>query len=500
MVEESALIVAGALLFWPVAWCLGRALLPSRSVLPRSRWEEFSVAYLLGSALICVTGTAGIWLGVPFAITHALTLAGAAGAGVWLWRQRHEQPGYDPLGWPRPAALLLGALGAGAAALTLALPLNDFDSIFHFAYRGKILHDHGTVLDEALLGLDGPLGYGRIATHPNYPLGLPVMEAWAARLGGWSDRWVQAPLAWWALCLPGAVAFALRGFGTATARRGALLAACTPMLYVRDLFALGGQDLREAGLSSRVTLGGSADLPVAAMLAAACALVLAGQRTGCRRAGACAGIALGGAVAMKNEGLALTGVFLLAAALACALPARPRGRPLAAAAAAAVLCTAPWLFIRAQLPAIDENYGQQFTLARVLDALGGMEEPRETVPAAMIAEAEATAADVGGLQRRAQVARAFGAEFVDLLSWGLLWPAVLIALVLAARRWREPELRWLGLLVAGGVALYALVLLVTPWFFPSLRDKGIPERLLLHLLGPCAMLVGAAWSARARVE
>jgi hypothetical protein len=496
----------GALLFWPVAWALGRALLPSRASLPRSRWEEFSLAYLLGSALICALGVAGVAVGLHFAITHALTLGGAAAASVWLFvrRRRAAEPCCDSLGWSRPAALLLGVLGVGAAAFTLALPLNDFDPILHFGYRGKILHYQGTVLDEALTGLAGQHGYGRIATHPNYPLGLPILEAWAARLGGWSDRWVQAPLAWWALCLPGAVAFALRGIGKETARRAALLVACTPMLYVRDLFALGAQDLREAGLSNRVTLGGGADLPLAAMLAAAVALVLAAQRAADPRARPTAalgaGLALGGAVAMKNEGLALTGVFLLAAALAFLLPRRPRAAPFVACAAAAALCVAPWLYVRAQLPAIDENYGTQFSVARVLDALGGMEEPRETVPAGMAAEAEAEAAGAAGLQRRVQIARAFGEEFVDVLTWGLLWPAVLIALVLAVRRWREPELRWIALLVAGGVALYALILLVTPWFFPSLRDKGIPERLLLHLSGPCAMLVGIAFTPRVRVE
>ncbi|MDA1260949.1 MAG: hypothetical protein O3A20_10055, partial [Planctomycetota bacterium] len=394
------------------------------------------------------------------------------------------------------AAILLGALGIGAAAFTLALPLNDFDPILHFAYRGKILHYQGTVLDEALLGLEGPLGYGRIATHPNYPLGLPVMEAWAARLGGWSDRWVQAPLAWWALCLPGAVAFALRGISKETARRAALLAACTPMIYARDLFAIGMQDLREAGLTNRVTLGGGADLPLAAMLAGAAALALAAQRVNCRRAGWCAGLLLAGAVSIKNEGLALTGVFFAAALASFTLPQRPRVRPFLACAVVAALGIAPWLTVRAQLPAIDENYGEQFSIARVLDALGGMEEPLESVPSGMAAEAEAEAVGEAGLQRRVQIARAFGAEFSDLLTWGLLWPAVLIAFFFAARRWREPDIRWLGFLVAGGLTLYVLILLVTPWFFPSLRDKGIPERLLLHLLGPSAMLVGAALTPR----
>jgi hypothetical protein len=36
---------------------------------------------------------------------------------------------------------------------------------------------------------------------------------------------------------------------------------------------------------------------------------------------------------------------------------------------------------------------------------------------------------------------------------------------------------------------------VTPWYLPSLRATGIPERLLLHLVGPAAMVAGAALGA-----
>ncbi|MDA1259762.1 MAG: hypothetical protein O3A20_03995, partial [Planctomycetota bacterium] len=79
------MIALGAFLFWPIAWALGCVLLPSRAILPRSRWEEFSVAYLLGSALICVLGTVGVATGIPFAAIHAMTLAGGAAAAVLLF-------------------------------------------------------------------------------------------------------------------------------------------------------------------------------------------------------------------------------------------------------------------------------------------------------------------------------------------------------------------------------------------------------------------------------
>lgn len=487
----------GALAFWPVAWALGRVLLPARRILPRSLWEEVCVSYLLGCGLIAVLGTAGVAVGLPFAATFSLTASAGLAACGWLaWRRRvAPDAAYAPLAWPWFWLALLMVLGLGAAALTLALPLNETDPILHFAYRGKVLLHRGTVLDEALLGMQGPEGFGRVATHPNYPLGIPVLEAWAASLGGWSDRWVQAPLAWWTACLPGAVAFALRDHSEAAARRAALLAACTPMLYAANLFARGGRDWLEAGLGGATTLGGGADLPVAALFGAACALWLRSMTADCRRAGVAAGVAFAGAAMMKNEGLALAGVACIATLTSAALPGRPRLRPQLACWLTAALAIAPWLYVRAQLPAIDENYGEQFQVTRLLEALGGMEEPRENLPPGMAGDADGDAAG-GALQRRTLVAQAFGGEFMDLRTWGLLWLAVAVALVPTARHWRDARSRWLALIVLGGVALYAAILLVTPWYFPSLRDKGIPERLLVHLVAPCAMLVGFALAPR----
>jgi len=490
------LTVFGALLFWPVAWGLGRMLLPARALLPRSLWEEACAASLLGAALIAVIGTAGVAARVPFAAIHGLTsFAGLAACGWLAWRRRRAPDApWLPLGWPLPLALLLGALALGAAGLTLAMPLNETDPLLHFGYRGKIIHYHSTVLNDALLGMHGPLDYGRIATHPNYPLGVPLLEAWAAQLGGWSDRWVQAPFAWLAACLPGAVALGLRGVSPAAARGGALLAACTPMIYVANLYADPAQDLARAGMGGAMNLGGGGDLPLAVLFALGCALLLRAHASGSLRAAAAAGLAFAGGAMMKNEGLALAGVAFLATLLAAALPPRPRLRVAAACWLTAALCIAPWLLVRAQLPAIDENYGAQLSAARVLEVLGGMEElPHMPGDAG---DEGATGVSTAGLLRRDLVARAFGEELVDLRTWGLLWLAALAGMILALRRWRDPQLRWLALVVGGGLLLYALILLVTPWHFPSLREKGIPERLMIHLAGPCALLAAAAFAPR----
>jgi phosphatidylserine synthase len=80
-------------------------------------------------------------------------------------------------------------------------------------------------------------------------------------------------------------------------------------------------------------------------------------------------------------------------------------------------------------------------------------------------------------------------------SWGLLWVLAAISIGLVFMNLDSFNYRWLTLVVCGGVLLYFLILLVTPWNFPSLRDKGIPERLLVHLVGPIMLLVGHALSS-----
>ena len=206
-------------------------------------------------------------------------------------------------------ALLL-ALGVGSVLASIAMPINEFDPMLHFAYKGKILAELGSPLDEAMVGLvdaDGqPRAFGRIITHPNYPLGVPILEALVSVLGrGWHDRWIQLPLAFWALCLPAAVFFGLRPCGKRAARAGALVAAVTPILYERNFLENGWRDFSEAGLGNEVTLGAGADLPLAAMLTASCALFLHGRRAEQARLQWLAGLCLAGAVMMKNEGLAL---------------------------------------------------------------------------------------------------------------------------------------------------------------------------------------------------
>ena len=477
------------LLFIALATLIGRALLPSRQILARSRWEELGVAYLLGTAVVVVVITAGFLLGLKMALLWWLPVLGGA-AAVVLERKRAGTFGnFAEVPWTRPIGALLATLAVAAFLATIALPLNEFDPIYHFAYRGKVLLYEGTPLNEAITGMLSDDSYGRLVTHPNYPFGIPILEAWTAHWGGWSDRWIQLPLALWSACLPMVIAFGLRGYSKSAVSFGALLTAATPILYSYDFLAEGWDTLPMAGLTSTLTLGGGADLAVMAMLGTSAALFVRARQVDCKRAAICAGVALAGAVMMKNEGLALAGVSILALLLTLIVPPR-RTRVAIPFAAIAILGIAPWLGLRAQLPAIDENYSEQMSVENVMHYLGGGRELIEKAPMAMSGREKPDFENAPA--RIGLVLAAFWEEFSDLRSWGLLWLLLIVALPVTRQRLLDPELRWLSLLVLGGVSLYFLTLLVTPWNFPSLRDKGIPERLLVHLVGPIVLMFGAA--------
>ncbi|MCH2101580.1 MAG: hypothetical protein MK209_06630 [Planctomycetes bacterium] len=482
---------------------IGESLLPPTRQCVRSRWESFGLAYLVGTAAVVVTGTAVLAFGLPFvAVAGAMLALGlfailhilrrSARAELTSELELTRKPGFPPL-----LGSLVLSLGLGSVLATMALPLNEFDPMLHFAYKGKILAELGSPFDEAMVALvdenDRPLEFGRIVTHPNYPLGIPILEALVAVLGrGWHERWIQLPLAFWALCLPAAVFFGLRPIGKRAARSGALVAAATPIVYERNFLENGLRDFHEAGLGNEMTIGAGADLPVAALFAGACALVLHGRRNGQGRLQLLGALCLAGAAMMKNEGLALFGCALLAWLLAgAALPIGRQareGKGTLAAIALGIAAILPWLRLRSRLPAIDENYADHFTLGNILHFLGGGAELVERSPKALVGQADNMLANPPA--RMDALPSYFTSEFTDWRSWGLMWLLLLVALPWRPRELRDVDRRWLTMLALGGVLLYFLILLVTPWYLPLLREKGIPERLLLHLVGPFCLLIG----------
>jgi len=479
---------------------IGSWLLPPASQLARSRWEGGALALLCGTSFVALAGSAVLAFRFDFNLVVVLTLGMAILAAVVQGKRRREpslRPA--PLDFSLPALSVLVLLGLASVVASIALPINEFDPMLHFAYKGQILAAHGSAFDEALTGMLDENGeireFGRIITHPNYPFGVPILEALVAKIGGdWDARWVQLPLAFWSLCLPAVVFFGMRQVGRSAARAAALVAACVPILYARNI-GEGHNAWEKAGLGNEFTLGAGADLPVAALLAGACALFLHGRMhegpIG-RRLQLLGGLCLAGAVTMKNEGLALFGCVVLALVLSGAvLPvgkSRKAGVHSLMALALGVLLIAPWLYLRGQLPAIDENYGSQFTLDKIMHFLGGGAELVEKAPKSLVGQGGDTLANPPA--RIDLLPGYFWSEFIDWRSWGIFWLLAAMALPWKLRELLDTNRRWIIMLSLGGVALYFLILLVTPWYLPLLRDKGIPERLLLHLVGPIAMMIG----------
>ncbi len=81
-------------------------------------------------------------------------------------------------------------------------------------------------------------------------------------------------------------------------------------------------------------------------------------------------LSLAGTGHLKNEGLGLAGCVVLALLLGALLPkpsqAKKQLLPIAQLCGFLVLMLGPWLFLRAQLPAIDENYTERLTLSNVV--------------------------------------------------------------------------------------------------------------------------------------
>ncbi|MFT4529802.1 MAG: hypothetical protein ACI81F_000594 [Thalassolituus oleivorans] len=479
-----------ALLFIAVSISIGRALLPAQNVVARSRGEEFAVAYTLGLATIVVLCNVVFVIGLNLGVAVGLSLV-AGSYALYYQRQRSAPFAHSSL-TPIIGYVIL-AIGALSLIATIAYPINEFDAIYHWAYRGKILLFNGSPLNEAITGIISDDNFGRVVTHPNYPLGVPIIEAFSAYFSGWSDRWVQLPLGLWAASMPWLIAFGLRGLSQSAIKVSVVATVATPILYVTNFTEGGLADLISAGTSSGMMLGGGADLAVMCMLTLSAALFLRAINHDCKRLAITAGIALAATAAMKNEGLAMLIVCLMACGLALVFKKRPILRIIGFFATSAILCVAPWLGIRAQIPAIDENYSEQLTVENFMHFAGGGLELVEKSPLAM--SGRQVTDSTGVPTRRSLVAAAFFDEFTDVRSWGLLWLLAAISMGLVFKNIRCFNYRWLTLVVMGGVLLYFLILLVTPWNFPSLRDKGIPERLLVHLVGPIMLLIGHCLSS-----
>jgi hypothetical protein len=340
------------------------------------------------------------------------------------------------------AAVLIVAAAANVGMQTLGVRgLNDIDVFAIWLFKAKIL------IAAPLRPIPGAMTAASLSySHQDYPLGMPLTAAGIyAAVGGIVPRAANALQLPMYLALVGVLYGALRRELT----RGAAAA-------VTAIFVASPVVVQHASLAT-------AELPLVLMHACCVVLLLDWMRGGDRRILlASAGFAAFAAFT-KNEGLALLpmiGVVMGAAALWRRERRRVGDVVLAAAVAATLL--GPWLVYRRFLPHTHEDYGGKLvslgTLATALPRLGA------TLPA-------------------------FLSHLVWLNEAGLLWVVLAIAAMAGWRRWREPAVVVLWVLLVLHVGLYAVVFAVTPWDVKVLIPMVGPK-LLMHAAPVGVLLIG----------
>ncbi len=482
-------------------WLTGHALLAAfRPGRARGVVERHATALVLGlagvpalyaGAVIVAGPLPGVVVRVALGVASlvgALALALGWSRGAASARPLPAEPPPSPLARLGIAAVI--ALAVFGPFHGLSQPTKSFDATYHFAYKGKLVHGEG-IGTEAWTDLSGPIG--RVHTHVTYPPAIPALHALVANVGGRFDEHATRPLfALYMIAAAGLLWGALRTRGRGAALTGSLLWISLPFLWFSGIpyraigpavktFVLGPDPSEARYFPQGYMLDGAADMPLAALLFAgfvhAWRIARFAREEHDRADAWIAGIALGGAVLTKNEGLALLLVVPLALGLAALFHRHSAERPLelgraafppvlgiAIALVVTVALAAPWIGLRGSLPDVDENY------PRAIAAL-----PSE----------------LHRFERTGDIVRGFTNVFLPFvnievetfLRWVLLWPLFLAAIGWNLRRpgafLRHPALPAV-LVVLGGTWLYALILLTTPWDLDELFATLIPDRLVLH--------------------
>lgn len=485
--------------------------------------------------------------------SYALAVISLASAvfirGPWRAGSTAPQACHPPAGRGAGGALQsLGVFGilafcGFAVFYASSMPMHLFDPLYHFAYKGKLLMEEGFGTDSWMVhGPEDPQLelIGRPITHPNYPPGLAGLHAYVGHFRGGFDADATRPLM--SLFLLGSAALMwieLRRRSRGAAVLGTFLWVSLPLLFFSrppenyiwwkgDMGAIEADYLSnwtfsfssltrnvelfwvqasknlnnvawngtEGNLPDGWTLDGAADLPLAAMLLVGMVALwratdrrgeIASAERGDLADALIAGLCLGSATLIKNEGLALAALgFAVVGGTSLLRGAGLRGALVrwGAAAVVAYVVAYPWLSVRGEIPSIDEDY------PLAIKGLLGLEE----LPPGTGKGTNHQPTELGeAFARIPVVLLGFFTSFIHVLRWHVLWMlffcGLLWWLVRRPGRLIVHPLLPLTLFVLGTMAVYAIVLLVTPWDLAHLYGTTIPGRLLLHV-APLALLIG----------
>jgi hypothetical protein len=309
----------------------------------------------------------------------------------------------------------------------LLLPLADWDGLITWMPKARAIAAGGSLYAPYFYGAAG------INFHNHYPLLLPIDASMILRLP-------QAVRVFYAV-IPLAMLLMLR-------TRLAMIFRPEPAAWIAAIVAW----IPTMTIGYGSATSAYADLAVAAFAGRALLALLGPVPWECAPW-------LAFLVLTKNEGLVLALAILVTAAIMRSL--RTMRQWLIAVAPMAIALLALFVWRSAVPDAYDERYASLvYDLPHRLDRL----------PAAC-----------GVILR----------YMVDIRHWGLLWPAAMLAFVLALRS-RVASIAALFLAVA--LTGYALAFTVTSWSVAELA-RVTADRLLLHLLVPLACLLAAGWDA-----
>jgi len=432
----------------PVVWLTGALALDVLCPAPlrlRPQLERLPLAFGTGAGLLYLWFLWACLWGAVSPLVGALPLAPLLILPL-LRRPPPAPPAAAPPAWAPGDRLLLGGLAAillAAAALTLALPLLDWDTRILWALKAKILAGEGT------LAVDAFRDPYRLHIHPRYPLLVPWLAALMAQLQGEFAEWqyqllllLFAALALWQF---------FRLLRAAGARREALLL-CLVLLGT--------------GAWLGALFNASVELALAFYLLLSLEALLAwldGRRL---PELLLAGFLLFCLAMTKNEGglLALCLVSALLLILLLAGERRSTLSPLAVLGGVALLCSAAWFWHLQHIPPVsDENYAARLSLAHLRDGSG----------------------------RIGEILRGVAAQAGNLRQWHLVWflPGLLPLLA-----WRRGRLRSDRFLLLFALCLFyaagiGLVYLLSPWRDIAMHVAVTFDRVMLPLLPVLLLLL-----------
>ena len=371
--------------------------------------SRIAPALLAGFAAAAVALPALIYAGVAPTPLVVGSIALAALAAGLTRRRGLARPAVDSSGGGLAFAALAAVAGIPFVLRAASQPLLKFDAYADWTLKAKLLYDHGGLISGAFDM--SALSSSYTASHREYPLGLPSLEAFDFHvMGGADGRMIHLQFVLLAAAFAGTI-------WSLTRHRVAplILAAALVLLFVAP------------SLHTQV-LAAYADVPTACLWAAsALAIALWLMDDGGDRL-LLGALLAAGALATKQEGFVLDGaLFAVAGLVVAGRRSASDARRYVLAAVCVLLTAVPWqLWVRTH----------HLHDADIAPSLGRMARQAHSLPT---------------------IVHRLGAELVWLKWPGIVAIAVLAALILAVRR-RDAMaggyLLLLALSMAGLVVVY----------------------------------------------